>query len=55
MKHLADELDRRRLVRILFLEMHHQSKGAVFERCVGWADDDSIPGRLGVSTGQSNF
>ena len=42
-EHLADELDSRRLVRILLLEMHHESKGAVLEWGIGRADDDSVP------------
>jgi hypothetical protein len=43
-KHLADELDLRRLVWVLFLELHHQSKGAVFEWGVSGADNHGVPG-----------
>jgi hypothetical protein len=31
MEHGADELDARRLVGVLFLEVHDESKGAVLE------------------------
>lgn len=44
MEHLADELDRRRLVGILLLEVHHEPEGAILEGGVGRTDDDSIPG-----------
>jgi hypothetical protein len=43
MKHLADKLDSRRLIGILFLKMHDQPEGAVLEGGVRGADDDSIP------------
>ena len=43
MKHLADELDCRRLVWILFLEVHDESEGSVFEGSVGRSNDDSVP------------
>ena len=42
-EHLADEFDLRWLVWILFFELHHQSKGAVFEWGVCGADNNSIP------------
>lgn len=42
-EHLADKLDRRRLVWILFLKMHYKSKGAVFEWGFRWANDDGVP------------
>ena len=44
MEHLTDELDRRWFVRILFLELHNQPKGAIFEWCVRGSDNHSIPG-----------
>lgn len=43
MEHLADELDRGRLVGILFFEMHHESKGSVFEWSIGGSNNDGIP------------
>ena len=46
MKHCADEFDAGWLVGILLLELHDESKGAVFEWGVGWADDDSVPDEL---------
>lgn len=42
-EHLADELDLRGLVRILLLELHHQSKSAILKGSVGGADDDGVP------------
>lgn len=42
-KHLADELDTWRLVRILLLKVHYQAKGSVFEGRIGRSDDDGIP------------
>lgn len=42
-KHLTDELDPRRLIRVLLLKMHHKSKSAVFKRCVRRPDDDGVP------------
>lgn len=50
MEHLADELDSGRLVRILFLKMHHKSEGAILEWRVGGTNNDGIPyGRVLVS------
>ncbi len=46
MEHLADELDARRLVGVLFLELHHQPKCAIFEGGIGGPDDDSVPSSL---------
>ena len=43
MEHCADKLDCGRLVRILLLEMHDQSKGSIFEWGICWADDHSVP------------
>ena len=42
-EHLADELDRRRLVGILLLKVHYEAEGAIFERCIGGTDDNGIP------------
>lgn len=43
MKHLTDELDSWRLIRVLLLKMHDQSEGAVFKRRVRRPDDDGVP------------
>ena len=43
MEHLTDELDSRRLIRVLLLKMHDQSKSAIFKRRVRRPDDDGIP------------
>ena len=48
-EHLADELDGGRLVRILLLEMHHESESAILEGRVGGSDNDSVPERVGIS------
>jgi hypothetical protein len=48
-KHLADELDRRRFVRVLLFEMHHQPKCTIFKRGVRRADDDRIPDVVGLA------
>ena len=45
MEHLTNELYARWPVRILLLEMHHQSKCTILERRVSWPDDDGIPMR----------
>lgn len=42
-EHLADELDRRRLIGILLLKMHHQAEGAIFEGRIGGSDDHGVP------------
>jgi hypothetical protein len=46
-EHLADELDLRGLVWVLFFELHHQSKGAVFKWGVSGADNHGVPKRSG--------
>ena len=46
-KHLADELDAGRLVRIRFLKVHHEAKGAVLEGCIGGSDNDGVPTAFG--------
>lgn len=43
MEHLAEELDRRRLVRVLLFEVHDKSEGSIFKGSVGWANDNGIP------------
>lgn len=43
MKHLTDELDSWRLIRVLLLKMHDQSKGAIFKRRIRRPDDDGVP------------
>lgn len=43
MEHLADELDGRGFVGILFLELHHQSECPIFKGRFCGADYDSIP------------
>ena len=42
-EHLADELHCRRLVGILFFEIHNESKGPIFERGIHRSDNDSVP------------
>jgi len=42
-EHGADELHSRRLVGILFFEVHDESEGTIFEGSVSGADDDRIP------------
>lgn len=44
-EHLANEFDSRGFVRILFLKIHHQAKGSIFKRSIGWTDDNGIPDR----------
>lgn len=48
-EHLTNELDSGRLVRILLLEMHHESEGTVLKRRVGRSDDDGVPYRFNIS------
>jgi hypothetical protein len=48
-EHLADEFDLGWLVWILFFELHHQSKGAVFERGVCGADNNGVPITCSIS------
>jgi hypothetical protein len=43
MKHLANKLDAGRFVGILFLKVHHQAEGSIFEGRIGRADNDGIP------------
>ena len=43
MEHLADELHSRRLVGVLFLEVHDEAESAVFEGCVRGADYYCVP------------
>lgn len=45
MKHLADELDTRGLVGVLFLKVHHQAECAILEGSIGGADNDGIPAK----------
>lgn len=47
-KHLADEFDPWRLVWVLFLKVHHQAEGSIFEGSIGRSDDDGIPRILSV-------
>ena len=49
MKHLADELNRRWFLWVLFFEMHNESEGSILKGGVGWSDNDSVPGE-GTST-----
>ena len=42
-KHLADELDGRRLVGVLLLEVHHKSEGSIFERGIRRSYYNGIP------------
>jgi hypothetical protein len=48
-KHLANELNRRRLVGILFFKVHHEPEGSVLEGRIRGTDDDGIPDELPVS------
>jgi len=43
MKHLADELDSGRLVRIRLFKVHHEAKGAILEGSVCGSNDDGVP------------
>lgn len=43
MKHLANKLHSWRFVGVLLFEVHYEAEGAVFEGCIGWADDDCVP------------
>lgn len=43
MEHLANKLDARRFVWVLFFEVHDESECAVFERRVRRPDDDCVP------------
>lgn len=43
-KHLADELDPWRFVRVRLFEVHHEAKGAILKRRVRGTDDDGVPG-----------
>lgn len=45
-KHLTDKLDSRRLIGILFLEMHHQTECSIFEGRIGGTNDDGIPAKF---------
>lgn len=47
MEHLADELDARRLVWVLFFKVHNESESAVFERSIGRANNNRIPNDRG--------
>lgn len=42
-EHLANELHPGRLIGVLFLEVHHQAEGSIFEGRISGADDDGIP------------
>jgi hypothetical protein len=43
MKHLANELHTRRLVRVCFLKVHNEAEGTILEGRVCGADDDCVP------------
>lgn len=43
MKHLTDEFDAGRLIGVLFLEVHHQTKGSILKGRIGRANDNRIP------------
>lgn len=45
MEHLADKLDTRWLIGVLFFKVHHQAEGTILEGSIGGADNDRIPGR----------
>lgn len=46
MKHLANELDTGGFIRVLFLEIHDQAKGAILKRRISRSDNNGIPGHL---------
>lgn len=48
MEHLANELDKRRFVGVLLLELHDEPEGAVLEGRVGRAYNDGVPISLSV-------
>ena len=43
MKHLADEFDLWRLIRVLLFKLHDEAKRAVLERRIGRSNNDGIP------------
>lgn len=43
-EHLADKLDARWLIGVLFFKVHHQAEGTILEGSIGGADNDGIPG-----------
>lgn len=49
MKHLADEFDPWRFVRILLFKVHDQTEGSIFERCIRRSYDHSVPSFMYVS------
>lgn len=49
-EHLADELDLRRLVRVLLFELHDESESAILEWGVGGTDNDGVPIGKAMST-----
>lgn len=55
MKHLADELDGRRLVWILFLEGHDESKSSIFKGSICRTDNDGIPNRFIIGIKSMNI
>jgi hypothetical protein len=55
MEHLANKFDTWRLVGVLFLEMHDQAECTIFERGIGGANDDGIPGEEYVSYSITTF
>lgn len=44
MEHLANKLDARWLIGVLFFKVHHQAEGTILEGSIGGADNDGIPG-----------
>ena len=43
MEHLADKLDCRGLVGVLFLKVHNESEGSILEGSIGRSDNNGIP------------
>jgi len=43
MEHLTDEFHAGGLIGVLFLEIHHQTKGSILKGCIGGANDNRIP------------
>jgi len=42
-EHLTDEFHRRRLIRVLLLEMHDEAEGAILEWGINRADYNGVP------------
>lgn len=54
-KHLTYKLDTGWLIRILLLEVHHQTECAIFEGSIGGTNNDGIPANFVVSPLQIHY